>query len=76
MVSNTPHLDSCMQTSNLSIVFYATIPFGFLLTVAAFFIPNMEKFLTNNVGKRLQRMGTKDGETVEGQDISVLEKAL
>jgi len=57
-------------------VFMATIPFGVLLTAAAFFIPNMEQFLTMNVGKRLQRMGTKDGETKEGQDINVLEKGL
>jgi hypothetical protein len=57
-------------------VFYATIPFGALLVAAAFFVPNMEKFLTNNVGKRLQRMGTKDGETREGQDISVIEKGV
>ncbi|KIW08472.1 uncharacterized protein PV09_01374 [Verruconis gallopava] len=57
-------------------VFYATIPFGALLFAAAFFVPNMEKFLTNNVGKRLQRMGTKDGEAREGQDISIVEKTL
>jgi hypothetical protein len=57
-------------------VFYATIPFGVLLFAAAFFIPNMEKFLTSNVGKRLQRMGTKDGEAREGQDLSAIEKAI
>jgi hypothetical protein len=57
-------------------VFYATIPFGVLLTAAAFFIPDMEQFLTMNVGKRLQRMGTKDGETREGQDINAIEKAI
>jgi hypothetical protein len=57
-------------------VFYATIPFGALLVAAAFFVPNMEKYLTSNVGKRLQRMGTKDGEAREGQDISALEKGI
>jgi len=57
-------------------VFYATIPFGFLLVVAACFVPNMEKFLHNNVAKRLQKMGTKDGEAREGQDLSVVEKGV
>jgi hypothetical protein len=44
------------------IVFYATIPFGALLIIAAFFVPDMEKYLTRNVARRLQRMGSKDGE--------------
>ncbi|RDW83435.1 fungal trichothecene efflux pump [Coleophoma crateriformis] len=40
--------------SSFRIVFFATIPFSVLLIVAAFFVPNMEKFLGNNVAKRLQ----------------------
>lgn len=35
-------------------VFYATIPFSAILLGAAFLIPNMEKYLTKNVAKRLQ----------------------
>ena len=70
------HHSLALSVTDLLPVFYATIPFGVLLTVAACFIPNMEKFLTNNVGKRLQRLGTKDGETKEGQDISVVEKSV
>jgi hypothetical protein len=42
-------------------VFYATIPFSVLLIVACCFIPDMDKFLHNNVAKRLQNMGKLDG---------------
>ncbi|KAH8684143.1 trichothecene efflux pump [Ilyonectria robusta] len=37
------------------IVFYTTIPFSVILFLMAFFVPNMEKFLGNNVAKKLQR---------------------
>lgn len=40
--------------SSFKIVFYTTIPFSVLLIAAACFVPNMEKFLGNNVAKRLQ----------------------
>jgi len=60
--------------SAIHIVFYATIPFGVLLITAACFIPDMEKFLHNNVAKRLQHMGSKAGEASEGQDLEVVEK--
>jgi hypothetical protein len=50
------------------IVFYSTIPFGVLLIAAAFFVPDMEKYLTKDVARRLQRMGSKDGE-VSQRDI-------
>jgi hypothetical protein len=56
------------------VVFYATIPFGVLLVAAACFVPNMEKFLHNNVAKRLQHMGKLDGEAREGQDVEKVEK--
>lgn len=55
-------------------VFYATIPFGVLLVIAAAFVPNMEKFLSNDVAKRMQNMGDKDGEAREGHDLSTIEK--
>ncbi|KAF2100380.1 trichothecene efflux pump [Rhizodiscina lignyota] len=44
------------------IVFYTTIPFSVLLIIGACFVPNMEKYLSGNVAKRLQKMGSKDGE--------------
>lgn len=43
-------------------VFYATIPFGVLLIIACVFIPDMDKYLHNNVAKRLQHMGKLDGQ--------------
>jgi Fungal trichothecene efflux pump (TRI12) len=42
--------------SSFRIVFYVTIPFSVLLIVAACFVPNMEKYLSQNVAKRLQNM--------------------
>jgi hypothetical protein len=42
---------------SFKIVFYVTIPFSVILITAACFVPNMEKFLGNNVAKRLQGMG-------------------
>jgi hypothetical protein len=62
--------------SAVHIVFYATIPFGVLLVAAACFIPDMEKFLHNNVAKRLQHMGAKAGEASEGQDLADVEKTV
>ncbi|KAH6955725.1 trichothecene efflux pump [Ilyonectria sp. MPI-CAGE-AT-0026] len=35
-------------------VFYSTIPFSAILIFMSFFVPNMEKFLGNNVAKKLQ----------------------
>jgi hypothetical protein len=49
------------------IVFYATIPFGVCLVIAAFFVPNMDKYLGGNVARRLQHMGKLDGEANVGQ---------
>ena len=61
--------------SSFKIVFLATIPFSVLLIVAACFVPNMEKFLGNNVAKRLQNMG---GEARNGklEATDVTEKDL
>ncbi|KAH7175466.1 fungal trichothecene efflux pump [Dactylonectria macrodidyma] len=41
-------------TNSFHIVFYATIPFSCILLVAACLVPNVEKYLTSNVAKRLQ----------------------
>lgn len=50
-------------------VFYATIPFSVLLIVACCFIPDMDKYLHNNVAKRLQNMGKLDGQArVDGAE--------
>jgi hypothetical protein len=40
--------------SSFRMVFFASIPFGVLLIVAACFVPNMERYLGDNVAKRLQ----------------------
>ncbi|KAK8004769.1 hypothetical protein PG990_010806 [Apiospora arundinis] len=48
---------------SFKVVFLATIPFGFLLVVFACFVPNMEKYLTGNVARRLQRKDTERGST-------------
>lgn len=50
-------------------VFYATIPFGVLLIVSCVFIPDMDKYLHNNVAKRLQHMGKLEGQAkVDGAE--------
>nr|OQO23436.1 hypothetical protein B0A51_10297 [Rachicladosporium sp. CCFEE 5018] len=41
-------------TEAFHVVFYATIPFSIILVIAAFFVPDMDKFLHNNVAKKLQ----------------------
>lgn len=40
--------------SSFRVVFYATIPFGVLLIIFAFFVPDMDKYLSGNVARRLQ----------------------
>ncbi|KAH6876422.1 trichothecene efflux pump [Thelonectria olida] len=42
--------------ASFKIVFYTTIPFSFILFAMSFLVPNMEKYLGNNVAKKLQRM--------------------
>lgn len=44
-------------TKAFQMVFYATIPFSILLVLAACFVPNMDKYLHNNVAKKLQGRG-------------------
>ncbi|CAM1501738.1 Fc.00g037220.m01.CDS01 [Cosmosporella sp. VM-42] len=41
-------------TNSFRLVFYTTIPFSCVLLIAACLVPNVEKFLTRNVAKRLQ----------------------
>jgi hypothetical protein len=53
--------------SSFHVVFYATIPFGCLLIFFACLTPNFEKYLSQNVAKRLQNMGKLDGEGVDAE---------
>lgn len=39
-------------------VFFTTIPFGVILIVMSFWIPNMEQYMHNNVARKLQLDGT------------------
>lgn len=55
-------------TDAFKIVFYTTIPFGVLLFVAACFVPDVEKYLTSNVARRLQGTHSEDA-AVRNQDI-------
>lgn len=41
-------------TNSFRVVFYTTIPFCFILLLSAFLVPDMEKFLSHNVAKKLQ----------------------
>lgn len=41
-------------TNSFRIVFYTTIPFSVILLLSAFLVPDMEKFLSHNVAKKLQ----------------------
>ncbi|KAF4465823.1 trichothecene efflux pump [Fusarium albosuccineum] len=56
-------------TNSLHTVFYATIPFSCIMLIAACLVPNVEKFLTRNVAKRLQdkvfRKSNTEGNAVE-----------
>ncbi|KAM0355870.1 hypothetical protein ACHAPU_000257 [Fusarium lateritium] len=48
-------------TNSLHYVFYATIPFSCIMLAAACLVPDVEKFLTHNVAKRLQDKGSRKG---------------
>ena len=59
--------------SSFKVVFYVTIPFSIILILAACFVPNMEKFLGNNVAKRLQNMKGGGAANVKGESTSEME---
>lgn len=40
--------------SSFKVVFYTVIPFAVILLLSAFLVPDMERFLSHNVAKRLQ----------------------
>lgn len=41
-------------TNSFRVVFYTTVPFSVILLLSAFLVPDMEKFLSHNVAKKLQ----------------------
>ena len=58
-------------TGSFRTVFYATIPFSAILLVGAFLVPNMEKYLSGNVAKKLRPGGNGDGK--EGAAVENIE---
>ncbi|KAK7421279.1 hypothetical protein QQZ08_009995 [Neonectria magnoliae] len=63
-------------TNSFHIVFYATIPFSCILLCAACLVPNVEKYLTRNVAKRLQddvfrKVSTESLQHEEGKTTNV-----
>lgn len=53
--------------ASFKVVFYATTPFGFLLVLFACLVPDMEKYLTGNVARRLQSKDTEKGSTTTSE---------
>ncbi|KAK8073250.1 hypothetical protein PG994_004149 [Apiospora phragmitis] len=53
---------------SFKVVFYATIPFGVLLVVFACLVPDMEKYLTGNVARRLQSKDAEKGSSTSNSD--------
>ncbi|KAK7972262.1 hypothetical protein PG988_006396 [Apiospora saccharicola] len=53
--------------ASFKVVFYATIPFGFLLVLFACLVPDMEKYLTGNVARRLQGKDMEKGSTTTSE---------
>ncbi|KAJ4263814.1 hypothetical protein NW762_005847 [Fusarium torreyae] len=56
--------------NSLHVVFYATIPFSCIMLAAACLVPDVKKFLTHNVAKRLQDKGFRKSNT-EVNEIEV-----
>jgi hypothetical protein len=55
-------------TNSFRVVFYTTIPFSVILLLSAFLVPDMKKFLSHNVAKKLQDGKFKDAAEEEGHD--------
>ncbi|OQU94367.1 hypothetical protein CLAIMM_00728 [Cladophialophora immunda] len=51
--------------NSFRIVFYSTIPFGVILTCFSFFVPNMDKYLHQNVARKLQFSADRKDSTIE-----------
>ncbi|EXM09516.1 fungal trichothecene efflux pump [Fusarium oxysporum II5] len=57
-------------TNSLHYVFYATVPFSCIMLVAACLVPDVKKFLTYNVAKRLQDKSFRKSST-EANEVAV-----
>ncbi|KAG7430383.1 Trichothecene efflux pump TRI12 [Fusarium oxysporum f. sp. raphani] len=57
-------------TNSLQYVFYATVPFSCIMLVAACLVPDVKKFLTYNVAKRLQDKSFRKSST-EANEVAV-----
>lgn len=55
--------------SSFKVVFYTTIPFSVILLLSAFLVPDMKKFLSHNVAKKLQDKKF-NAESVEKTDMT------
>lgn len=63
------------NTDSFRIVFYSTIPFSVIVIIAAMLVPNVEKYLTRNVAKRLQEKEFKRDLAAEGKGVVGAENA-
>lgn len=53
-------------------VFYATIPFSVILLLSSILVPNMEKYLTQNVAKKLN--DGRGGSAAEKAQVEKIER--
>lgn len=58
------------NTMSFRVVFYTTIPFSVLCCLGALLVPNMEKYLTQNVAKRLQNKEFERHDTPEANVVA------
>lgn len=59
------------NADSFRIVFYCTIPFSVLVLVASVMVPNVEKYLTGNVAKRLQEKEFKRDVGAESKQVEM-----
>jgi MFS family permease len=58
------------NTMSFRVVFYTTIPFSVLCLIGALLVPNVEKYLTRNVAKRLQNKAFERHDTPESNVVA------
>lgn len=61
------------NTMSFRVVFYTTIPFSVLCCLGALLVPNVEKYLTKNVAKRLQNKNFARQDTPESKVVEAAE---
>lgn len=59
-------------TESFRMVFYATIPFSVILLLSSILVPNMEKYLTQNVAKKLN--DGRGGSAAEKAQVEKIER--